>query len=129
MTLDRAAFVALMDDVADAWIRGDTDRALARFTDDARYVEPPDVQRYAGRDELRAYFGGVDPPPMALTWHHLIFDEAEQIGAAEYSYAGEASTYHGVALVRIEDGRIADWREYQVRSDLDWERFSAGNRF
>ena len=128
MTLDRAAFVALMDDVADAWMRGDTERALARFTQDARYVEPPDVQRYVGHDELRAYFGEDDPPPMSLTWHHLVFDEARQLGAAEYTYTG-GSTYHGIALIRIEDDRIADWREYQVRSDLDWERFSAGNRF
>ncbi len=129
MTLDRAAFVALMDDVADAWNRGDSRRALERFTEDARYVEPPDVQRYVGHDELWTYFGGDDPPPMSLTWHHLVFDEADQLGAAEYTYAGEGSTYHGIALVRIEGDRIADWREYQVRSDLDWERFAAGNRF
>ena len=129
MTLDRAAFVALMDDVADAWVQGNTLRALARFADDAHYVEPPDVQRYVGREELRAYFGGDDPPPMSLTWHHLVFDEGEQLGAAEYTYRGQGSTYHGIALVRIEEDRIADWREYQVRSDLDWERFSAGNRF
>jgi hypothetical protein len=129
VTLDRAAFVALMDDVADAWMRGDAERALARFTDDACYVEPPDVQSYAGRDELRVYFGGDDPPPMSLTWHHLVFDETEQLGAAEYTYRGQGSTFHGVALVRIVDDRIADWREYQVRSDLDWERFSSGNRF
>jgi limonene-1,2-epoxide hydrolase len=127
VTLDRAAFVALMNDVADAWIQGDTDRALSRFTDEARYVEPPDLQRYTGREELRAYFGGDDPPPMSLTWHHLVFDETQQLGAAEYTYEG-GSRFHGVALVRIEDDRIADWREYQVRSDLDWERFSAGNR-
>jgi hypothetical protein len=128
VTLDRAAFVALMDDLADAWMRGDTERALSRFTEDARYVEPPDVQRYAGHDELRAYFGADDPPPMSLTWHHLVFDEAEQLGAAEYTYAG-VSAFHGIALVRIEGDRIADWREYQVRSDLEWERFAAGNRF
>jgi hypothetical protein len=128
VTLDRAAFVALMDDLADAWIQGDTPRALARFTNDARYVEPPGVQRYAGHGELRAYFGGDDPPPMSLTWHHLVFDEDEQLGAAEYTYVG-GSTFHGVALLRLEGDRIADWREYQVRSDLPWERFAAGNRF
>jgi hypothetical protein len=122
VTLDRAAFVALMDDLADAWMRGDTERALARFTDDARYVEPPDVQRYVGRDELRTYFGGDDPPSMSLAWHHLVFDDAEQVGAAEYTYVGD-STYHGIALVRLEGDRIAD------RSDLDWARFAAGNRF
>jgi SnoaL-like domain len=126
--LDREAFVALMEGVADAWNRGDSRRALARFSDDARYVEPPDEQRYAGRDELWTFFGGEDPPAMSLTWRHLVFDEHEQIGAAEYTYTG-GRTYHGIALVRIDEGLIADWREYQYPSELDWETFSAGNRF
>ena len=38
-------------------------------------------------------------------------------------------TFHGITLVRLEDDKIADWREYQHPSDLDWEVFSAGNRF
>jgi hypothetical protein len=37
-------------------------------------------------------------------------------------------TSHGITLVRLKDDRIADWREYQYPSELDWEAFSAGNR-
>jgi SnoaL-like domain len=128
MTLDRAGFVSLMEAIADAWVRGDTHAALARFTDDARYVDPPDEQRYEGQGELFAFFGGDDPPAMALTWHHLVFDPELQLGAGEYTYTG-TRTYHGIALVRLDGDRIADWREYQYPSELAWEIFSAGNRF
>jgi hypothetical protein len=38
-------------------------------------------------------------------------------------------TYHGITPVRLKDDRIADWREYQYPSEMDWEAFSAGNRF
>ena len=128
MPVDREGFVELMEAIADAWVRGDARAALARFTDDARYIEPPNEQRYEGRDELFVFFGGDDPPAMSLAWHHLVFDPELQIGACEYTYTG-TSTYHGVALVRLEGDRIADWREYQYRSELPWETFSAGNRF
>lgn len=128
MSLDRAAFVELMDDVVDVWNRGDSRRALARFADDTHYVEPPDEQRYVGRDELWSFFGADDPPPMSLAWNHVIFDEDRQIGAAECTYTG-AHTYHGIAPLRIEDDLIADRREYQYASELDREAFSAGNRF
>lgn len=120
--------MALMEAIADAWVRGETRAALDRFTEDARYVEPPDAQRYAGRDELFAFFGGDDPPAMTMTWHHLVFDPEQQLGAGEYTFTG-TRTYHGIALVRLEGDRIADWREYQYRSELPWETFSAGNRF
>jgi hypothetical protein len=126
--MDRPGFVSLMDALADAWNSGDSRTALDLFTDDAHYVEPPDEQRYEGREELLEFFGADDPPPMSLVWHHVVFDPELQIGVAEYTYRGEG-TYHGIALVRLEGDRIADWREYQYPSDLDWEAFSAGNRF
>jgi hypothetical protein len=69
-----------------------------------------------------------DPPPMSLAWHHIVFDSEQQLGAAEYTYRA-ARTYHGITLVRLESDRIADSRENQYPSDLDWEAFSAGNRF
>jgi hypothetical protein len=37
--------------------------------------------------------------------------------------------YHGAVIVRIVAGRIANWREYQRRSDLDWPDFVGRNRF
>ena len=42
---------------------------------------------------------------------------------------GAAAPITAITLVRLENDRIADWREYQYPSDLDWEAFSAANRF
>jgi len=32
-------------------------------------------------------------------------------------------------MIRIAGGLIANWREYQVRSELPWEQFMDENRF
>jgi hypothetical protein len=124
--MNHAEFVALMEEIRASWIAGDTNRALACFTDDCVYLEPPDEQRYEGREELFEYFGGHDPPPMDLVWHHLAVDG--DVGAAEYTYRGEHQ-YHGVALVHLREGRIDRWREYQVRSELDYDAFVGPSRF
>ena len=50
------------------------------------------------------------------------------MGAAEYTYTG-TNTYHGAVVIRLWDDLIANWREYQVRSDLDWAAFTALNPF
>ena len=126
--MDGAAFRELLETIAAAWNEGDTATALACFTDDARYTEPPDTQHYEGRQELFEFFGGDDPPPMRMAWHTILFDGDEQMGAAEYTYSG-TNTYHGVVVIRLRDDLIANWREYQVRSDLDWNAFTALNPF
>ena len=63
---------------------------------------------------------------MRLDWHTIVFDE-ELHGAAEYTYVG-TDTYHGVAYPapRRSDRQLA---EYQRRSDLDWDAFTALNPF
>ena len=126
--MDGSAFRQLLETIAGAWNEGDTATALACFTDDARYTEPPDTQHYEGRQELFEFFGGDDPPPMRMAWHTILFDRDEQMGAAEYTYSG-TNTYHGVVVIRLRDDLIANWREYQVRSDLDWNAFTALNPF
>ena len=65
---------------------------------------------------------------MKMTWHHLAFDEATQVGFGEYTFQMN-NRYHGIVVVRIRDGRIANWREYQYQSPLDWETFVDENRF
>lgn len=126
--MEGAAFRQLLETIAGAWNEGDTASALACFTDDARYTEPPDAQHYEGRQELFEFFGGDDPPPMRMAWHTIVFDRDEQMGAAEYTYTG-TNTYHGVVVIRLRDELIANWREYQVGSDLDWNAFTALNPF
>ncbi len=124
--MEHRDFVALMDTIAEAWNVGDTHRALACFTEDAIYMEPPDSQRHEGHDELFEFFGGDDPPPMFMEWHLLLVDG--DVGAGEYTYRGRRQ-YHGVVVVRLRDGRITHWREYQRPSALSWEEFVGPSRF
>jgi SnoaL-like domain len=126
--MDQAGFAALMGAIAEAWNHGESEAALRCFTDDAVYMEPPDSQLYLGREELWEFFGGDDPPPMRLDWHHLVFDERAQIGAAEYTYEG-STRYHGIVIVKLRDDRIASWREYQTQSNMDWDTFTGPSRF
>jgi hypothetical protein len=37
--------------------------------------------------------------------------------------------YHGIVAIKINDGKIALWREYQYESSLDWEVFSGESGF
>jgi SnoaL-like domain len=124
--MDHDAFFRLMETIAVSWNAGDTERALACFTDDAVYMEPPDMHRYEGRAELYDFFGGEDPPPMHLDWHHLVVDG--DIGVGEYTYRGNRQ-YHGLVIVQIRDGAISRWREYQTESALPWNAFVGASRF
>lgn len=117
-----------MDAVADGWNNSDAAAAARRFAIDAVYLEPPDRQRYVGRQAIYEFFGGADPPPMTMTWHHLIFDADRQVGVGEYTFRGR-NQYHGLVIVQVVDGEIARWREYQYRSDLDWTQFVGTSGF
>jgi hypothetical protein len=63
-----------------------------------------------------------------MTWHHLLFDEEAQIGAGEYTFQMN-NRYHGIVIVKLRDGKISNWREYQYQSTLDWQNFTANNPF
>jgi ketosteroid isomerase-like protein len=123
-------FKDLLGTIAAAWERGDARAAADCFTKDAVYSEPPDRQLYRGRAALQDFFGGNEspPPPMKMTWHHVVFDEEEQVGAGEYTFEGR-NRYHGAVVIRVANRKIANWREYQYRSDLGWDEFVGVNRF
>ena len=124
--MNHDAFVQLIRTIDVAGNAGDTNRALACFADDAVYMEPRDEQRYEGRAELFDFFGGDDPPPMSMTWHHLVVEG--DIGVGEYTYRGNRQ-YHGLVIVALRNGVIARWREYQTASPLPWEEFVGPSRF
>jgi hypothetical protein len=128
--LTAAEFLTLMQTIADGWNAGDARIAAGCFAEDAVYTEPPDRQVYIGREALYAFFGGDarPEPPMQMQWHHLLFDEEQQIGCGEYTFQMN-NRYHGIVLVRIEDGKVRNWREYQYRSELDWQTFIGPNIF
>jgi ketosteroid isomerase-like protein len=115
-------FLELMRRLAEAWESRDTEAALGCFTEDAVYMEPPDVQLFIGREQLRPYFGALAEGTL-MRWHNLWFDEERQVGAGEYTFGlhGVSTADHGVAVVHLRDGRISFWREYQRKgpSSLD----------
>lgn len=120
----RPEFVALLDRLALGWASGDAEAVAREFAETVRYGDPTRY-RFTGRTALIPFF---EPPPAGqwVVWHRWMFDEAAQSGVAEYSYEGHRR-YHGAALVEIDaDGRIADWREWQHASELDWDDFVAG---
>jgi SnoaL-like domain len=128
--MNAAQFERLMQTLADGWNEGNAQKAAGCFTDDAVYSEPPDKQLYRGRSALFKFFGGTEgrKRAMKMTWHHLIFDESRQLGAGEFTfeYGGKV---HGVAMVKIQNGKIRNWREYWYESPLDWKEFTRTNPF
>jgi len=123
----REGFRALLESLGAAWRDRRYEDAVRHFAPAIKYLDP---MRYSisGRDELLAFFRNDGGYPQTTTWHHVLFDETTQIGAAEYSYRG-THLYHGVVLIRVEGERIASWREYQHTSGLDWESFFKGAAF
>ncbi|HUF38027.1 MAG TPA: nuclear transport factor 2 family protein [Anaerolineales bacterium] len=118
-------FVDLMHRLAAAWTEQDTDAALACFTPDAVYLEPPDVQFYRGHDQLRAYFGALTAGT-TMRFHQLWFDEAAQTGAGEFTFGhvNNETADHGVVVVELAGGRIAVWREYPRKGPAEFESFA-----
>lgn len=120
-------FRNLLDRVADGWNRANPAAAAACFTADAVYVEPPDRQRYIGREALEAFFRGasVEPRRMSMTWHHSAYGGDLRVGFGEYSFLipGRFAA-HGVAVITVRDGLISAWREYQYPSQLSFADFA-----
>jgi ketosteroid isomerase-like protein len=125
-----AQFTNLMRTVAAGWNEGDAKKAADCYTEDALYTEPPEKQVYAGRKALYEFFGGdkKPDPPVRMTWHHLAFDEESQTGFGEYTFQMN-NRYHGIVVVKIKNGKIGNWREYQYKSDLEWREFVKRNDF
>ena len=123
-------FERLMQTIADGWNTGDARKAADCYTEDAQYCEPPDKQVYMGRPALFTFFGGDEnpPPSMSMIWHYLAFNETEQVGFGEYTYKGR-NQYHGIVVVKVKRGLISHWREYQYRSALSWQEFTARSFF
>jgi len=122
--MTRDEFIALLNTMAEGWNGNDPDRVANCFAEDVDYADPLNYQMNS-RDELRAFFELPEGSSQWVEWHSIIFDEHAQAGAAEYSYE-EAQRYHGLVLVRVANGLVTHWREYQHVSDLDHDEFVAG---
>ena len=124
--MNASEFHGMMEQLARAWSQQDTEAALACFTADAEYTEPPDIQFYIGQEQLRPYFAALKAGTF-MHFHHLWFDEAKQVGAGEYSFgmAGKPTADHGVVVVELRHGQIAVWREYQRQGPSAFSDFIA----
>ena len=119
-----------MKTLAEGWNEGKARKAADCFTENAIYSEPPNKQLYRGREALFRFFGGKEgrKGAMQMSWHHLVFNEQTQIGAGEFTFI-YGSKVHGVAMVKVEHGKISNWREYWYESSLDWKKFIGENQF
>ncbi len=121
------AFRQLLERLAIGWANRQYAAVAQEFSEDARYGDP---HRYAfdNRRDLQAFFENDEGYEQRTVWHTVVFDEAQQIGMAEYTYEG-THRYQGVVLIRVRDGRITHWREYQHVDEKPWEEFVAATAF
>ena len=80
--INESDFRELMNRLADGWSRQNTEQALSCFTENAVYMEPPNIQFYEGHIQLRPYFAALKPGTF-IRFRNLWFDESRQIGAGE----------------------------------------------
>src|SRR5258708_26493825 len=119
--MNQQKFEELMETIATGWNTKNAKIAVACFTDEAVYIEPPNKQLIKGKVELYQYFGGDAGADMKLTWHNLFFNEAKQSGAGEYTFEMNGMIHHGVAVVETENEKIKFWREYDVAASLSYK--------
>jgi hypothetical protein len=114
-----------LDRAAAGWSEGDAAAVADCFAEDLDYSDPVRY-RFTRREELVPFF---QPPPGGhrVDWHTILWDDAMQLGAVEYTYTGN-HRYHGAAMVGLDDdGRIRLWREWQHVDDRrDWAAMLAG---
>jgi SnoaL-like protein len=125
--MTREGFTSLLQTLGQAWTDRDYDKAIGFFANDVHYGDP---LRYSlnSRADLLRFFQADGGYEQRTDWHTVLFDQDRQIGAAEYSYQG-THLYHGVVLIKVENDKIARWREYQHISDEPWEEFTADTAF
>jgi len=132
-SISSSRFEQMMSALAAARKEGNPAKAADLFTHGAVYSSLTAGQTYKGQEAIARWFGTKlaakgKTPKATLTWHHLFFNEADQVGAGEFTQEGNSS-YHGVVVLKIENGKISHWREYRLASSLSWERFTADNQF
>lgn len=120
-------FSQLLTDLAQAWADRNYERAAYFFADDIKYADPTRY-KISNRAELFKFFQDDGGLPQITVWHNILFDEARQMAAVEYSYRGH-HLYHGFVLVKLKDDKIWRWREYQHISQLPWEEHIGDTAF
>ncbi|HZS28714.1 MAG TPA: nuclear transport factor 2 family protein [Candidatus Angelobacter sp.] len=123
-------FYRIMNMIAQSESEGNASKAADMFAEDAVYSNPAQRQVRKGRPAIAKLLGGNKSlnKPMTMQWHHLLFNEQEQVGAGEFTQEG-ARHYHGMVIVKVEKGKISRWREYEFASSQSWDKFTGENQF
>jgi hypothetical protein len=82
----------------------------------------------SNRHDLQKFFDNDESYEQYTIWHTVAFAEAQQLGAADYTYEG-THRYHGTVWVRVHGGCIPHWREYQHINNKPWEESVAATMF
>lgn len=113
--MDQTEFRSLLNALADGWKDGEYERVASHFAENAFYSDAF-TYKFRDRAPLLAFFEDDGGEPQSCVFHEAVFDEARQIGVAEFTYRG-TYLYHGTAWITIEGEKIISWREYQHTSD------------
>ena len=123
-------FYSLMNSLAVDWSSGNTARISTIFSEAAVYTDASRGQTYKGKAALSRLFGtsGSRPRNPKVEWHHLLFNEHDQIGAGEFICEGPHHS-HGMVIVKISGAKISNWREYPAASSLTGQKLTSENPF
>jgi ketosteroid isomerase-like protein len=107
---------ALVRELAGAWGKNDALRAAAFFAPDGVYAQPGHAP-VCGREAILAYFLRFfrEGPPWRMAVDHVIVQGERAALVYRFSVQGNDNRWQereGCAVVRMHDGLIAEWREY-----------------
>ncbi|WIG61695.1 MAG: hypothetical protein OJF49_004443 [Ktedonobacterales bacterium] len=114
--------IAILRAFGDCLAQGDADGAMALFTPDALYEEPP-AHTFTGRDALHAFIADFAARHTAVSFTILraLSSPTGDLLAAEWRWAytrtvdGTRRVFEGISFVELRDGLIAHWRGYSAR--------------
>ena len=113
--MNQSEFRGLLDALADGWAKGEYEQVASHFAENAFYSDAI-TYKFRDRASLLAFFQDDGGDPQSCVFHEWVFDEARQLGVAEFTYRGKY-LYHGTVWITIGDGKIVSWREYQHTSE------------
>jgi RNA polymerase sigma-70 factor (ECF subfamily) len=112
---------------AAAWHAADVDAIVAMLAQDATYSMPPLVERYRGRDEIRAF---LLRGPMPYRWRVLPCLANGQLAFGTYMWMDDQDAYVFAALdvIAIQNEQVSDivsflsrdlWKEFGLPARLE----------
>lgn len=114
-----------MNAYIEGWCRHDADAILATLVDDCTVIESYGPV-YRGADRVRQWISDwVGAGGRVQDWVITSQLEGQGFAVVEWTFTciwnGERSTFDGVTVVRLRDGRIEYLREYRTDGELyDW---------